>query len=57
MSLLTPGIIVINPVQPDWGRGQVQSNVHGKLTVNFENVGKVVIDSNVVDLIPVFEDE
>lgn len=49
-SLLEPGMLVRHPGRPDWGLGQVQSNIHGKVTVNFEHAGKVVIDSNRVDL-------
>ena len=43
-SLLEPGMLVRHPDRPDWGRGQVQSNIGGKVTVNFEHAGKVVID-------------
>ena len=49
-SLLTPGMLVRNPAAHEWGLGQVQSNVDGKVTVNFENTGKVVIDSTIIDL-------
>ncbi len=45
-----PGAIVECTSQPDWGLGQVQSSINGKITINFENVGKKVIDLNVVDL-------
>ena len=45
-----PGDIVVNPKQKDWGIGQVQSIIKGKVTVNFENVGKKVINSNIVEL-------
>ena len=41
-----PGDKVINPLNKDWGIGQVQSIIKGKVTVNFENVGKKVINSN-----------
>ncbi len=37
---------VENPTNKDWGIGQVQSIINGKITVNFENVGKKVINSN-----------
>jgi hypothetical protein len=37
-------MLVRHPGQPDWGLGQVQSNVGGRVTVNFEHAGKVVID-------------
>ena len=40
-----PGDKVINPSKKDWGIGQVQSIINGKITVNFENVGKKVINS------------
>ncbi len=40
-----PGDRVINPIKKEWGIGQVQSNINGKITVNFENVGKKVINS------------
>ena len=45
-----PGSIVECPSQPDWGLGQVQSCINSKITINFENVGKKVIDLNIVDL-------
>ena len=46
-----PGDKVVNPNQKDWGVGQVQSIIKGKVTVNFENVGKKVINSNIVELV------
>ena len=52
-ALLEPGMLVRHPDQPDWGLGQVQSNIDNKVTVNFEHAGKVVIDSNLVFLLPV----
>ena len=45
-----PGDKVINPLNKEWGIGQVQSIIKGKVTVNFENVGKKVINSNIVEL-------
>lgn len=54
-SLLEPGMLVRHPAEPDWGLGQVQSNVGGRVTVNFEHMGKVVIDSTRVVLVPVFD--
>ena len=41
-----PGDKVINPLNKEWGIGQVQSIIKDKVTVNFENVGKKVINSN-----------
>jgi hypothetical protein len=54
-AILTPGMLVRHPDMPDWGLGQVQSNIAGKLTVNFRETGKVVIDSNRIALLPVFD--
>jgi len=53
-SLLEPGMMVRHPGCPDWGLGQVQSNVGGRVTVNFEHAGKVVIDATRVALLPDF---
>tara|TARA_B100000900_G_C20014389_1_gene487235 strand:- start:196 stop:375 length:180 start_codon:yes stop_codon:yes gene_type:complete len=39
-----PGDYVINPNNKDWGIGQVQSIIGSKVTVNFENYGKRVIN-------------
>ena len=41
-----PGDFVINPKNRSWGTGQIQSIIKNKVTVNFENVGKKVINSN-----------
>ncbi|MDE0968854.1 MAG: DUF3553 domain-containing protein [Octadecabacter sp.] len=46
-------MIVKHPTQPEWGLGQVQSTVGGKVTVNFRDVGKVVIDEMRVNLLVV----
>lgn len=54
-ALLEPGMLVRHPDQPDWGLGQVQSNIGGKITVNFEDAGKVVIDGRRVLLQMVFD--
>lgn len=53
-ALLEPGMMVRHPGQPDWGLGQVQSNIGGRITVNFEHQGKVVIDGRWVVLEIVF---
>jgi hypothetical protein len=45
-----PGDKVINPLNKDWGIGQVQSIINNKITVNFENVGKKVINSENIKL-------
>ena len=45
-----PGDFVINPNNRSWGIGQIQSIINNKITVNFENVGKKVINSKKVTL-------
>lgn len=54
-DFLQPGMFVRHPNQPDWGLGQVQSSINGKVTVNFEHQGKVTIDGNRIELIWVSE--
>ena len=54
-SFLEPGMLVQHPDQPDWGTGQVQSNIGGKITVNFQEVGKVVFNGSRVELVPVID--
>ena len=41
---LEPGDFVINPLNKNWGIGQIQSIIKNKATVNFENKGKLVIN-------------
>ncbi|WP_458790474.1 DUF3553 domain-containing protein [Yoonia sp. MH D7] len=50
-AILAPGMIVSHPTAPDWGLGQVQSNIGGKITVNFREKGKVVIDGGQIMLV------
>ena len=45
-----PGDKVTNPQKIEWGIGQVQSIINEKVTVNFENVGKKVINGNIIIL-------
>ncbi len=45
-----PGDKVTNPNNKDWGIGQVQSIIRDKVTVNFENAGKKVINAKNVEL-------
>ena len=45
-----PGDFVANPNNKDWGIGQIQSIINNKVTVNFENVGKKVIDAKIIEL-------
>jgi hypothetical protein len=50
-AILSPGMIVRHPERPDWGEGQVQSNAGGRITVNFREAGKVVLDGSQVSLV------
>ena len=45
-----PGDYVVNPSQKDWGIGQAQSIIKNKVTVNFQNQGKQVINTENVIL-------
>ena len=45
-----PGDYVINPKYKSWGIGQIQSVIDNKVTVNFEKVGKKVINSTTIIL-------
>ena len=45
-----PGDYVKNPAHESWGIGQVQSIIGNKITVNFENFGKRVINAENVKL-------
>ena len=47
---LEPGSRVRHPGCPDWGIGQVQSIIDDRVTVNFEDAGKVLINARVVTL-------
>tara|TARA_B100000683_G_scaffold174834_1_gene168362 strand:+ start:163 stop:336 length:174 start_codon:yes stop_codon:yes gene_type:complete len=45
-----PGDYVKNPDNLDWGIGQIQSIIGNKVTVNFENYGKRVINVENINL-------
>ena len=45
-----PGDKVFNPNNKDWGIGQVQSIINNKITVNFQNAGKKVINAENIEL-------
>ena len=45
-----PGDFVFNPNNRSWGVGQIQSIIKNKVTVNFENAGKKVINSKEIIL-------
>ena len=52
-----PGDKVINPLNKEWGIGQVQSIINEKVTVNFENVGKKVINANIIELKKIYNEQ
>ncbi|MEO0381084.1 MAG: DUF3553 domain-containing protein [Pseudomonadota bacterium] len=54
-AILAPGMLVRHPDFTEWGVGQVQSNIAGRITVNFPDAGKVVIDGTRIALEPVFD--
>ena len=45
-----PGDYVKNKYNKDWGIGQIQSIYKNKITVNFENSGKKVINAKEIIL-------
>jgi hypothetical protein len=47
---LVPGALVRHPDKPEWGLGQVQSAIGSRVTVNFEDAGKLLIDTTKVSL-------
>ena len=47
------GDFVTHSERPDWGVGQVQSIEGTRITVNFEHVGKQLINAEIILLIPV----
>ena len=47
---LEPGNFVVNPLQKEWGIGQIQSIIKNKATINFQNVGKQVINLDNINL-------
>ncbi|WP_343893909.1 DUF3553 domain-containing protein [Craurococcus roseus] len=56
-SHIEPGMRVRHPDRPDWGDGQVQSVIGDRVTVNFPEAGKVLINAAVVDLTILSDDE
>jgi hypothetical protein len=50
-AFLTPGRFVRHPDRPEWGLGQIQSVTGMRVTVNFENRGKVLIRADRVALV------
>jgi hypothetical protein len=50
-----PGDKVTTQANKNWGIGQVQSIINGKVTINFENVGKKVINSKIVRIEKIYK--
>jgi len=50
-ELISPGSLVRHPSEDDWGIGQVQTIIGSRITVNFENAGKRVINAERVELV------
>jgi len=42
-AILEVGAIVRHRIETDWGLGQIQSIIGPRVTINFENRGKVVL--------------
>ncbi len=55
--MIAPGSYVRHPDKPDWGVGQVQSMIGHRITVNFQNAGKLLIDARQIDLVEVKTDD
>jgi hypothetical protein len=49
-SEYVPGLFVMNNNNKEWGIGQIQSSIDQKITVNFENVGKKVLNIEKISL-------
>ena len=49
-DILEPGMLVRHPGAPEWGVGQVQSRIGDRVTVNFPEAGKQVLDGRRVVL-------
>tara|TARA_B100002051_G_C16638881_1_gene587485 strand:+ start:998 stop:1177 length:180 start_codon:yes stop_codon:yes gene_type:complete len=54
---LEPGNFVINPTEKNWGIGQVQSVIKNIATINFEHVGKQVINLDNINLEKVTDEQ
>lgn len=46
----TPGVYIINKNNIEWGIGRVQSSINEIVTINFEHVGKKVVNIKKVSL-------
>lgn len=44
------GDFVCHPQKREWGTGQIQSIIGSRITVNFENAGKQLINAELISL-------
>lgn len=51
LGFYEPGQLVIHPKCPEWGVGQIQSVVGHRVTINFENQGKVLVNTALIELL------
>jgi hypothetical protein len=56
LSLIEPGMLVRSQDAPEWGLGQVQTRDGWRITVNFEEAGKVFIDGRTARLVGAGDD-
>ena len=54
---ILPGMFVRHPTEDRLGLGRVQTVLSNKITVNFENAGKIIIDGDIVKLVIVNPDD
>ena len=54
---ILPGMFVRHPTEDCLGLGRVQTVLSNKITVNFENAGKIIIDGDIVKLVIVNPDD
>ncbi len=47
---MEPGQWVRHPDRPEWGLGQIQSAIGDRVTINFENAGKVLVNIRLIAL-------
>ena len=50
MSEITPSMFVINKINQKRGIGLIQTSINNKITINFEHVGKKVINIKEIKL-------
>ena len=50
LSELIPGAYVLIEKNKEWGIGQIQSCIENKVTINFEHVGKKVINTDIIEI-------